>query len=59
MLQGVTLLLIGTGLELFSTMLPTVKRAVFGTSAQIDTVGHKFIVPFWWERLIHCSHDVA
>lgn len=37
--QGVTLLLIGAGLVLFPTMLPTAKRAVFGTSAQIDTLG--------------------
>lgn len=37
--QGITLLLIGAGLILFPTMLPTAKRAVFGTSAQIAKVG--------------------
>lgn len=37
--QGLTLLLIGAGLILFPTMLPTAKRAVFGSSAQISKVG--------------------
>ena len=37
--QGVTLLLIGAGLMLFPTMLPTAKRALFGSQAQIAKVG--------------------
>lgn len=37
--QGVTLLLIGAALVLFPTMLPTAKRALFGSSAQIAKVG--------------------
>ncbi len=37
--QGVTLLLIGAGLVLFPTMIPTAKRAVFGSSATIAKVG--------------------
>lgn len=37
--QGVTLLLIGAGLILFPTMLPTAKRAVFGSQAVIAKVG--------------------
>lgn len=37
--QGITLLLIGAGLVLFPTMLPTAKRAVFGSSAEIDKLG--------------------
>ncbi len=36
--QGVTLLLIGAGLTLFTTMLPTAKKAVFG-SAEMAKVG--------------------
>lgn len=38
MSQGITLLLIGAGLCLFPTMLPTATHAVFG-SATINTVG--------------------
>ena|SRR3990167_8199730 len=41
--QGVTLLLIGAGLVLFPTMLPTAKNALFGSSAQIAKVGGKQI----------------
>lgn len=37
--QGVTLMLIGAGLVLFPTMLPTAKRAIFGTDAAISKVG--------------------
>jgi intracellular multiplication protein IcmD len=37
--QGITLLLIGAGLILFPTMLPTAKRAVFGSAAAIAKVG--------------------
>lgn len=37
--QGVTLLLIGAALMLFTVMLPTAKRAVFGTEAKIAQVG--------------------
>jgi intracellular multiplication protein IcmD len=37
--QGITLLLIGAGLMLFPTMLPTAKRAVFGSQAQIAKIG--------------------
>ncbi len=37
--QGVTLLLIGAGLILFPTMLPTAKRAIFGSSAEIAKIG--------------------
>lgn len=37
--QGVTLLLIGAGLVLFPTMLPTAKQAIFGKSATIAKVG--------------------
>jgi intracellular multiplication protein IcmD len=37
--QGVTLLLIGAGLLLFPTMMPTAKQSVFGSSASIGTVG--------------------
>ncbi len=37
--QGVTLLLIGAGLILFPTMLPTAKDAVFGSKAQIASTG--------------------
>lgn len=37
--QGVTLLLIGAGLILFPTMLPTAKRALFGSAAQIAKIG--------------------
>jgi intracellular multiplication protein IcmD len=37
--QGVTLLLIGTGLLLFPTMLPTAKQSIFGSGADIGTVG--------------------
>lgn len=37
--QGVTLLLIGAGLVLFPTMLPTAKRAIFGSGAEIAKVG--------------------
>ena len=41
--QGITLLLIGAGLILFPTMLPTAKRAVFGSQAQIAKTGGKQI----------------
>jgi len=37
--QGVTLLLIGAGLIIFPSVLPTAKRAVFGSSAEIAKVG--------------------
>lgn len=37
--QGVTLLLIGAGLMLFPTMLPTASKAVFGKDATIAQVG--------------------
>lgn len=37
--QGVTLLLIGAGLMLFPTMLPTASKAIFGASAKIAQVG--------------------
>ena len=37
--QGVTLLLIGAGLVLFPTMLPTAKRALFGSGAEIAKIG--------------------
>lgn len=37
--QGITLILIGAGLLLFPTMLPTAKTAIFGTSAKIAQVG--------------------
>jgi intracellular multiplication protein IcmD len=36
--QGVTLLLIGAGLTLFVVMLPTAKRAIFG-SAEMTKIG--------------------
>src|SRR3990167_5102501 len=41
--QGVTLLLIGAGLMLFPTMLPTAKRAIFGSQAQIAKIGENQI----------------
>lgn len=37
--QGVTLILIGAGLMLFPTMLPTASKAVFGSTATIAKVG--------------------
>lgn len=37
--QGVTLLMIGAGLVLFPYLVPTAKRAVFGTAAEISKVG--------------------
>ena len=37
--QGVTLMLIGAGLMLFPTMLPTASKAVFGPSSKIAQVG--------------------
>lgn len=37
--QGITLLLIGAGLTLFPVMLPTAKRAIFGSQAPISQVG--------------------
>ncbi len=37
--QGVTLILVGAGLMLFPTMLPTASKAVFGNSATIGKVG--------------------
>ena len=37
--QGITLLLIGTALMVFVVILPTAKRAVFGSAAQISKVG--------------------
>ena len=37
--QGVTLLLIGAGLILFPTMLPTASQAVFGSKANIARTG--------------------
>lgn len=37
--QGITLLLIGAGLILFPTMLPTAKNALFGSDATVATVG--------------------
>ena len=39
MSQGVTLLLIGAGLILFPSMLPTAKNALFGPDAKIAKVG--------------------
>lgn len=37
--QGVTLLLIGAGLIIFPSVLPTAKRAVFGSGAEIAKIG--------------------
>ncbi|WP_423064275.1 type IV secretion protein IcmD [Candidiatus Paracoxiella cheracis] len=37
--QGVTLLLIGAGLIIFPSVLPTAKRAIFGSGAEIAKVG--------------------
>jgi intracellular multiplication protein IcmD len=37
--QGVTLLLIGAALLVFVLMLPTAKRAVFGSTAQMTKIG--------------------
>jgi len=37
--QGVTLLLIGAGLIIFPSILPTAKRAIFGSGAEIAKVG--------------------
>ncbi len=37
--NGLTLLLIGAGLTLFPTMLPTAKKAIFGGNASVSQVG--------------------
>lgn len=37
--QGVTLLLIGAGLIIFPSVLPTAKRSIFGSGAEIAKVG--------------------
>lgn len=37
--QGVTLMLIGAGLMLFPTMLPTASKAIFGPNSTIAQVG--------------------
>lgn len=37
--QGITLILIGSGLILFPTLLPTTTRAVFGSQAKVNKVG--------------------
>lgn len=37
--QGITLILIGAGLILFPSLLPTTTRAVFGTSASVNQIG--------------------
>ena len=37
--QGITLLLIGAGLAVFPTLLPTATHAVFGSSADIAKIG--------------------
>lgn len=37
--QGVTLLLIGAALIIFPSVLPTAKRAIFGSGAEIAKVG--------------------
>lgn len=42
--QGITLLLIGTGLTLFPIMLPTARNTIAGTSASISNLSGKNMV---------------